>query len=76
MHDSSDPNNFIDKFVSEAIENKSLAIGGNPFSQGCFISMYTRGSVSEELRLFIESWIAQQPEVSSYWVGELTEKKP
>lgn len=74
--DSADQNNFINKFVSEAIEANRLAVGGNPLTHGYFVSMYERGSVSEEIRLSVEGWIARQPEVSTYWVSELTEKKP
>lgn len=72
LSDSTDENDFMDKFVLEAIEANGLAVGGNPLSDGCFISCYDRGSVSKEIRLSVINWIEQQAEVLNYWAGELT----
>lgn len=71
LHDSSNINEFMDRFVSEAIEANGLAIGGNPLTDGCYISMYSRGSVSEEIRIAVKNWIERQSDVESYWIGEL-----
>lgn len=76
LRDSADSNDFIERFLSEAIEPNGLAVGGNPLADGCYVSMYHRGSVSEKIRMTVENWIAQQPDVESYWVGELTENNP
>ena len=75
LFDYADKNGFIDKFVSEAIEANNLAVGGNPFTDGCCVSMYERGSVSEKTRQIVKEWIQKQPEVSSFWISELIENK-
>ena len=75
LFDSADKNGFIDKFLSEVIEANNLAMGGNPLTEGCCISIFGRGSVSEEARQIVDEWIKIQPEVSHYWVGELIKNK-
>lgn len=75
LFDSVKENYFIDKFVSEAIEANNLTVGGNPLTDGCYVSLYERGSVSEKARQIVEEWIQKQPEVSSFWVSELIEHK-
>ena len=75
LQSTADSNKFIEDFVSEAIEANGLAVGGNPIGEGCFISMYDRGAVTEKLRNLVEAWISSHPDVLSYSVGELQNAK-
>lgn len=72
LRPSADAESLLSRFVTEAIEAHGLAVGGNPLADdGCVISMYARGSVSEELRQRVIDWLGAQQDIISYQAGPL-----
>lgn len=63
---------FLDLFFTEALESRGLGFGGggNHEWEG-FVAVDGRGSVSEEQRQEVESWLANQPRVRSHEVSDL-----
>jgi uncharacterized protein YggL (DUF469 family) len=62
-------NALSDSFLTEIVEPRSLAFGG--WISGGFISCYGRGSVSEDSRKAIESWLLARPEYKTISVDPL-----
>lgn len=62
---------LVDLFLAEVIEPRMLAFGG--WITGGFITRIERGSVSEEERTQIESWLQSKPEFRSIRVGPLVD---
>ena len=63
---------FLWRFLEGAIEANGLACGGG--GEGSSLEFYVqlprRGSPTEEQRAAVGEWLARQPEVSAYLVGE------
>jgi hypothetical protein len=66
---------FLDRFLEHAIEAHSLSCGGG--GQGVawdfLVTKSGRGSPSEEQRSAVGAWLASQPEVRSYAVGQFVD---
>lgn len=63
---------FLDLFLANAIEKNGLVYGGsfgNSFDG--FIVLEKRGSVTEDLRQTVKTWLDSNPEVINVEVGEL-----
>lgn len=74
--ETADEDTFLDRFIEEAIEVNHLAVGGNPLHKnGCTISFYERGTVTKNLQQIVKNWVAQQPQVRDYQLGDLIENK-
>ncbi|MDP6636835.1 MAG: 50S ribosome-binding protein YggL [Phycisphaerae bacterium] len=70
-----DRNNLLDRFVAEAIEANGLQFGGG--GGGSVWSGFAEpvnwpGSISDDQRSAVETWIASQPEIVERFVGEIT----
>lgn len=63
---------FLWRFLEGAIEASGLSCGGG--GQGpaweFYVQLASRGSPSEGQRAAVGSWLAQQPEVRTYVVGD------
>lgn len=60
---------FLDAFLSEAMEANGLAyVGGDDFGLVCLAK---RGSVSEEQRAAVESWLKARSELTELTVSPL-----
>ena len=63
---------FLWRFLAGAIEANGLSCGGG--GQGpaweFYIQLARRGSPSEAQRVAVGAWLAQQPEVRTYRVGD------
>lgn len=69
---------FFDQFIAEAIENNGLFFGGGIGGghSGGFVTAPNRqgkGSITEEHRALVRSWLAAQPLVTDIQVGELVD---
>lgn len=60
---------LVDLFLSEVIEPNFLAFAG--WVNGGYVACYGRGSVTEEQRLLIHSWLTNRPEYLTVQVGPL-----
>ena len=72
-HDAFDA--VVDAFISQAIEAHGLLCGGggtNP-EWTVFVTREGRGSVTEEHRQAIETWLAARPEVHTVQIGPLVD---
>ena len=72
-HDAFDA--VVDAFISQAIEAYGLVCGGggrNP-EWSVFVTRAGRGSVTEEHRQAIETWLASRPEVNAVQIGPLVD---
>jgi uncharacterized protein YggL (DUF469 family) len=62
---------FLDQFILEALEANGLAyVGGEDFGLVCLAE---RGSVSEEQRAAVESWLKNRSELSKVEVSPLVD---
>lgn len=63
---------FLDRFIAHGIEINNLRCGGG--GQGVawefVVTLAGRGSPSEAQRMSLANWLAAQPEVMSYTLGE------
>jgi len=63
---------FLDRFLLGAVEANNLRCGGG--GQGAawdfVVTLAGRGSPSEGQRVSVANWLAAQPEVLSYTLGE------
>jgi hypothetical protein len=63
---------FLDRFLERAVEANNLRCGGG--GQGVawdfVVTLAGRGSPSEAQRMSLGTWLAAQPEVSSYALGD------
>jgi hypothetical protein len=63
---------FLDRFILHAVEANDLRCGGG--GQGAswdfVVTLAGRGSPSEAQRQSLVNWLAAQPEVQSYTLGE------
>jgi uncharacterized protein YggL (DUF469 family) len=66
---------FFDRLIEHAIEARNLccAGGGKDLSWDFLVTKAGRGSTSEEDRTAVQAWLAQQPEVRSYAVGQFVD---
>lgn len=62
-------NAFMDSFLAEVIEARSLALGG--WIGSGFVGCFGRGSVSEQDRELIGAWLAARPEIGAVRLGPL-----
>lgn len=64
---------FLWRFLEDAIEAQGLACGGggNGPTWEFQVQLARRGSPSEEQRAAVGAWLERQPEVSAYTLGEL-----
>jgi len=72
-HDAFDA--VVEAFISQAIEAQGLVCGGggkNP-TWSVFVTRQGRGSVTEEHRQAIETWLAAQPGVNAVQIGPLVD---
>lgn len=72
--DEAAQNAFFDAFLGEALENAGLAFFGFDDSKGNiegFVTLSSRGSVSEEQRSAFEAWLKGRSEVSKSSLGAL-----
>lgn len=60
---------ILDRFLSEAVESRTLIFGGG-IDNG-FISYSGRGSASQEDREAIRVWLTNCPELEDVQIGEL-----
>jgi len=67
-----DLNMFFDQFVTEIIEANDLYFGGggNQEWQG-FVGLNRRGSVTEEQRNQVSTWLGNHPQVVEHEVSDL-----
>jgi hypothetical protein len=63
---------FLDRFLEHAIEAHNLSCGGGGQGAGWdfLVTKAGRGSPTEEQRSAVDAWLAAQPEVRSYTVGQ------
>lgn len=61
---------FWDAFILNVIEPHGLAFGGGTSG---FVSLRTRGSVTEAHREIVRSWLTSQPEVQVANIGPLVD---
>lgn len=64
-----DEDDLLDCFLSEIVEPRSLALGGL-ITDG-FIAYGGRGSVTEDDRESIRTWLSSRPEIGAVRVGKL-----
>ena len=72
-HDAFDA--VVDAFISQAIEAHGLLCGGggkNP-EWNVFVTREGRGSVTEEHRQAIETWLVVCPEINTAQIGPLVD---
>jgi uncharacterized protein YggL (DUF469 family) len=66
---------FLDRFLTNAVEANKLLCGGG--GQGVawdfVVTLAGRGSPSEAQRQILAKWLAEQPEVLSYTLGEFVD---
>jgi uncharacterized protein len=66
---------FLDRFLTHAVEANDLLCGGG--GQGAawdfVVTLAGRGSPSEAQRQSLANWLAVQPEVLSYTLGEFVD---
>lgn len=60
---------LADLFLSEVIEPNLLAFAG--WVNGGYVARFGRGSVTEEQRQTIQTWLSNRPEYSAVRVGSL-----
>ena len=60
---------LADLFLSEVIEPNLLAFAG--WVNGGYVAYYGRGSVTEEQRLLIHTWLTNRPEYLKVQMGPL-----
>jgi uncharacterized protein len=66
---------FLDRFIEHAIEARNLSCGGGgkDLSWDFLVTKAGRGSPTEEDRTAVQAWLAAQPEVRSYAVGQFVD---
>lgn len=62
---------LVDRFLSEVIEPRSLALGG--WITGGFVSSFGRGSASDEDRKAVKNWFSARPEIEAIRVAGLVD---
>lgn len=62
---------FMKRFAADAVEPNDLVYSG--CDEYGFICLAHRGSVSDEQRALIESWLKQQPELASFILSPLVD---
>ena len=60
---------FMERFVKEPMVANGLAFGG--CDEFGFVCLARRGSVNDEQRTQVESWLKQQPELAGFTVSPL-----
>lgn len=68
-------NAFIDEFMTQAIESQGLSFGGGGDTTrwGGFITLNRRGSLSDEHRTKVSTWLASKAAVREYQIGQLVD---
>jgi hypothetical protein len=66
---------FLDRFIEQAIEARNLCCGGGgkDLSWDFLVTRAGRGSTTQEDRTAVQAWLAGQPEVRSYAVGQFVD---
>lgn len=64
-------NALVDAFLADVVEPRSLAFGG--WVSGGYLCCYGPGSLGEEDRSAVESWLKARPEYASVRVGALSD---
>jgi uncharacterized protein len=66
---------FLDRFIEHAIEAHDLSCGGGgrDLTWDFLVTKAGRGSPTEEDRIAVHAWLAAQPEVRSYAVGQFVD---
>ncbi len=66
---------FLDRFIEHAIEARNLCCGGGgkELSWDFLVTKAGGGSTTEEDRSAVQAWLAGQPEVRSYAVGQFVD---
>jgi uncharacterized protein YggL (DUF469 family) len=69
-------NDFIDRFITRAIKNNNLRFaGGIGESAEGFVRLDKRGSITEEHKTLVKSWLDMDPLVTDIKIGELIDVK-
>ncbi len=66
---------FLERFVEQAIEAQNLSCGGGgrDLTWDFLVTKTGRGSPTEKDRTAVQAWLAAQPEVRSYAVGQFVD---